>query len=128
MQHRKIYAQKEETSARAANSRLRLFGRRLLEKLSGESSELSHLRNLMRKMGQNPSKFTIEEIRDIGGIFRSLSQKERTPVLELEVFACLSRARICPTDPVLRGVAETEFRIIDWKLRSNILQTFLNTS
>jgi hypothetical protein len=128
MQHRKIYAQKEETLARAANSRLRLFGRRLLEKISGESRELARLRGLMRKMSQNPSKFTIEEIRDIGGIFRSLSQKERTPFLELEVFACLSRARICPADPVLRGVAETEFRIIDWKLRSNILQTFLNTS
>ena len=126
MHHRKICAPNEDNRGR--DSRLKSFGRRLLEKLSGESRELSYLRNLMRKLNHDPSKLTISEIREVGTIFRSLKEKERAPELELEVFYCLSRAKTCSTDPALRGVAETEFRITDWKIRVGNLQTFLNTS
>lgn len=126
MHHRKIYAPNEDKRGR--DSRLKLFGRRLLETLFRESSEISHLRSLMRKLNHDPPKSTISEIREVGTIFRSLQEKERAPALELEVFYCLSRAKTCSSDPALRGVAETEFRITDWKIRVGNLQTFLNTS
>ncbi len=126
MLQREIHIVKEERYAK--DSRLRLFGRRLLDTFSRHSRELCSLRKLMYKLNEDPSKSSIEEIRELGGTFRSLTPRERTLALELEVFYCFSRVGICSADPILRGVAETECRITDWRIREGILQTFLNTS